>query len=544
MFAIFFAIAVYYVSAQECVDQDITAFTGGLGCAQLYAALIGADPPLDCLTDLADYGLTGQTLAMYCPQTCGTCDPGDAGDDDEGDDDEGDDDDDDEDDEGCGGEGHNVLSETDDDCVTEWCGHYDEACCVANNAMGGGPCEEPYVCQDDMCVAGPLGCGEGYNYNPTTSECEWCGWIDEPCCTDNLAFNSTTGCESDFECIDDRCYHEIPDEWACHTEKCHDDGHWIEVDFGEFETIEECHQLCACHPEATAMQMNHDGWCGCMTLEEGVVFQDALADDAQHLGNDTECVLCNVETFINEDCGPSATCVESVCHDEGIWVEVGWGEDYFTIEECQNHCACHEEATAMQWNSPEDDETPGFCGCLIFEADSFADAILHNNTAADDNNDGCTICDIEYVMGFSCHEYIEEECEDDEDFAEYNDGIGCEEALEANDWDCDWEVWPGEPIGWFCAATCEWCEDECADAEWFEDEYGEDCETAVGGSGEWTDACEIEAWPDEPIWWFCPVACGECEPEDGEDGAGASALGSAETSAITFTAVAIMLALL
>merc|ERR1711918_330021 len=92
-------------------------------------------------------------------------------------------------------------------------------------------------------------------------------------------------------------------------------------------------------------------------------------------------------------------------------------------------------------------------------------------------------------------------------------GVGCEEALEANDWNCDWEVWEGEPIGWFCAASCEWCEEEeCMDAEWFEDEYGQSCEDAVGGTGEWTDACEDEAWPDEPIYWFCPVACGECVP--------------------------------
>merc|ERR1711968_176800 len=228
---------------------------------------------------------------------------------------------------------------------------------------------------------------------------------------------------------------------------------------------------------------------------------DAVASGAEHIEEGEECVICDVDALAEpDDCGVEFPyCVYDVCQDGGIWTEVGWHEEAFDIDTCINHCACVEEATAMQWNEPTDDE-PGFCGCLAFEHDTFNHAIHHGDTYDDEDGNGCVICNVEGVMGFSCHESVEEECMDTEEFEEWNDGVGCEEALEANDWDCDWEVWEGEPIGWFCAESCQSCED------------------AVGGTGEWTDACEDEAWPDEPIYWFCPVACGECEScEDSED---------------------------
>ena len=80
-----------------------------------------------------------------------------------------------------------------------------------------------------------------------------------------------------------------PSGLVCHPETCHNDGHWIEIDFGEFDTLEECQNLCACHPEATSMQYNDDGWCGCMTLED-TTFQDAI-DGREHLGPWTECTI-------------------------------------------------------------------------------------------------------------------------------------------------------------------------------------------------------------------------------------------------------------
>eukprot|EP01043_Picozoa_sp_COSAG02_P065711 COSAG02_NODE_9999_length_2054_cov_2.420972_2_plen_253_part_00 len=78
-----------------------------------------------------------------------------------------------------------------------------------------------------------------------------------------------------------------PGGLICHGETCHNDGHWVEVAFGEYSTIEECQALCACHQEATSMQYNDDGWCGCMTLDD-VTFADAI-DTGTHLGPWTTC---------------------------------------------------------------------------------------------------------------------------------------------------------------------------------------------------------------------------------------------------------------
>ena len=92
--------------------------------------------------------------------------------------------------------------------------------------------------------------------------------------------------------------------------------------------------------------------------------------------------------------------------------------------------------------------------------------------------------------------------------------MSCEAAVASSRDGCDGEAFEDETIGEFCEGTCEWCdgeEGECEDADWFEEEYGMDCETAVGGTGEWTDACETDAWPGEPIYWYCPVACNDCE---------------------------------
>lgn len=229
------------------------------------------------------------------------------------------------------------------------------------------------------------------------------------------------------------------------------------------------------------MQFNYDGWCGGMVLEDDVQFVDAI--DGEHIHDEaTECTICNVETVIDADCGAKATCVYETCHNDGIYIEVGWGE-YMTIEECINHCACHEDATAMQFNDPEADE-PGFCGCLVIEDMSFEEAIESGLNLGPEEWDHCTICDVEYVMGFSCHEYEAYECED-ADWFEEEFGMSCEAAVEANG--CDADAWPEEPIGWFCESTCEWCEEEdgeCMDADWFEEEYGSDCETAVGRTGD------------------------------------------------------------
>merc|ERR1712100_574868 len=187
-------------------------------------------------------------------------------------------------------------------------------------------------------------------------------------------------------------------------------------------------------------------------MGNNTAFVDAVASGAEHIvQEDAECVICDVDALANpDDCGVEFPyCVYDVCQQGGIWTEVGWHEEAFDIDTCINHCACVEEATAMQWNEPTDDE-PGFCGCLAFEHDTFNHAIHHDDTWDDEDGNGCVICNVDGVMGFSCHESVEEECMDEELFEEWNDCVGCEEALEANDWNCDWEVWEGEPIGFLC----------------------------------------------------------------------------------------------
>ena len=42
----------------------------------------------------------------------------------------------------------------------------------------------------------------------------------------------------------------------CHSETCHNDGHWVEVDYPEVDQLGGCMMECSMHPEATAFQFN------------------------------------------------------------------------------------------------------------------------------------------------------------------------------------------------------------------------------------------------------------------------------------------------
>ncbi len=247
------------------------------------------------------------------------------------------------------------------------------------------------------------------------------------------------------------------------------------------------------------MQYNDDGWCGCMTLED-TTFADAI-DGAAHLGPWTECTICDVDGSSGADCGLEATCHAENCHSDGHWVEVGFGE-FETIEGCINHCACHDEAVAMQFNLPEAEGEVGWCGCLTLDDITFGDAMGGAEHLV--NTAECTICDVSETTGYSCHLAFEE-CED-ADWFEEEFGMNCEAAVAANG--CDGEAWPEEPIEWFCPVTCDACGGDCSDADWFEEEFGMNCEAAVAANG-----CDGEAWPEEPIEWFCPITCEVCEEE-------------------------------
>eukprot|EP01043_Picozoa_sp_COSAG02_P069847 COSAG02_NODE_12136_length_1591_cov_1.669571_1_plen_44_part_10 len=42
--------------------------------------------------------------------------------------------------------------------------------------------------------------------------------------------------------------------------------------------------------------------------------------------------------------------------------------------------------------------------------------------------------------------------------------------------------------------------DADSEGDWFEEEFGMGCEAAVEENG-----CDADAWPGEPIEWFCAV---------------------------------------
>ena len=71
----------------------------------------------------------------------------------------------------------------------------------------------------------------------------------------------------------------------CFYETCHNDGHWVEVDFpdtgGQTGTagLASCRDQCISHSEATAFQFNDDGWCGCMVLDGDISFADAVGGE-------------------------------------------------------------------------------------------------------------------------------------------------------------------------------------------------------------------------------------------------------------------------
>ena len=127
---------------------------------------------------------------------------------------------------------------------------------------------------------------------------------------------------------------------SCRGETCHNDGHWTEVAFPDAGTIEDCLNSCHLHPEATGMQFNDDGWCGCLALTEGVTFRDAINGPHIH-GEVTACTVCDL----------TSVCHEDTCHNDGHWQEVAFPE-VSELLGCQQQCILHPEATAFQFNPP------------------------------------------------------------------------------------------------------------------------------------------------------------------------------------------------
>eukprot|EP01046_Picozoa_sp_COSAG06_P040967 COSAG06_NODE_5022_length_3783_cov_3.150109_2_plen_967_part_01 len=179
----------------------------------------------------------------------------------------------------------------------------------------------------------------------------------------------------------------------CIPETCHNDGHWVEVAYPEESecaggsmSIDCCTDQCLLHPEATALQYNDGGWCGCMTMGDDVSFDDAIAG-GDHLGPWTACTICDL----------SALCFYEVCHNDGHWVEVEYPEmggltGTDGLASCRDQCVAHPEATAFQFNDG------GWCGCMVLADDvTFADAIEGGEHLGPWT--ACTICDISNSAG-------------------------------------------------------------------------------------------------------------------------------------------------
>ena len=160
----------------------------------------------------------------------------------------------------------------------------------------------------------------------------------------------------------------------CIAETCHNDGHWVEVAFPEVNDINGCISECLLHPEATALQYNDDGWCGCMVMDNAHPFDDAI-ESGEHLGPWNECTICDL----------SAVCFFETCHNDGHWVEVDF-PDAADQADCRDQCIASGVATAFQYNDG------GWCGCMILDGVTFDEAMASEQHLGPWTE--CTICDI------------------------------------------------------------------------------------------------------------------------------------------------------
>ena len=47
----------------------------------------------------------------------------------------------------------------------------------------------------------------------------------------------------------------------CFYETCHNDGHWVEIDFPDASDMADCRDQCIATNQATSFQYNDGGWC-------------------------------------------------------------------------------------------------------------------------------------------------------------------------------------------------------------------------------------------------------------------------------------------
>ena len=160
----------------------------------------------------------------------------------------------------------------------------------------------------------------------------------------------------------------------CHKETCHNDGHWIEVDFPLTLEISGCQRQCMLHDEATGFQYNDDGWCGCLVLADDVEFADAIVGENIH-DSVSACTVCDINihrnrvpappppvcTFAwnedadescNLDTGACAGCYPCFMYDNSQWGGSGSG----TSNHQGSSCGC------IDANEDSDDGLPFFAG--------------------------------------------------------------------------------------------------------------------------------------------------------------------------------------
>jgi hypothetical protein len=248
------------------------------------------------------------------------------------------------------------------------------------------------TCAEVLALA-PTMCGiwDGYignNVCPTTcgSDCgnwgawgAWCGCMvleDEDGNTvDFLAAINGPHIHQEAEAC------TICDISHCHSDICHNDGHWVEVAFPEVDALGGCQGECIKHPEATAFQFNPPvPPCG-DDCEEPCGDQDAEVVDwmAEELGiaGATTCAEALAGFVVNDD--DAETAGQGLC-------EI-WG-GYIKTNVCPTTCG----SDCSGWGGGS-----AWCGCMVLEDEDgntvdFADAIdgphIHGDATA------CVICDI------------------------------------------------------------------------------------------------------------------------------------------------------
>eukprot|EP01050_Picozoa_sp_SAG11_P024461 SAG11_NODE_5210_length_1630_cov_1.337035_1_plen_368_part_10 len=163
--------------------------------------------------------------------------------------------------------------------------------------------------------------------------------------------------------------------YNCHSDTCHNDGHWVEVDFPEVEGFDGCQEACIAHPEATAFQFNPP--------------TPPCGDECESPCEDQD---GEVSEWMAEELGVegATTCAEML--EAGPFDADGevaglceiWG-GYIANNVCPTTCG----SDCSNWGGGD-----AWCGCLALDDVSFVDAIAVGAAHIHDEATACVICDL------------------------------------------------------------------------------------------------------------------------------------------------------